>query len=79
MELKELKLTNKRLEICKRLELQDSNDVLSYYPFKYENYSKTEYKDFVVGQTVVFEGELLTYPSTYRYGRKSNTIAVQHA
>ena len=73
MELKELKLTNKRLEICNRLELKDSNDILSYYPFKYDNLVVTHYKDFVVGQNVVFEGELLTYPSTFRYGKKSNT------
>ena len=73
MELKDLKLTNKRLEICNRLELKDSNDILSYYPFKYDNVTISHYKDFVVGQTVTFEGELLTYPSTFRYGKKSST------
>ena len=74
MNLKDLKLTPKRMEICNKLSLEDSNDILGYYPFKYEEYSIVHYADFVEGDNVFFEGELLTYPSTFRYrGRQSIT------
>lgn len=69
MDLESLKLTDKRKEICKRLELNDSDDILRYYPFKYENNSLTHYDDFKVGERVLFEGELLSYPSTFRFRR----------
>ena len=66
MDLKELKLTPKRIEICNRLDLKDSNDILTYYPFKYEEYNVTPLKDFKEGINVFFEGELLSSPSTIR-------------
>lgn len=74
MNLKDLKLTPKRLEICSRLDFEDSKSILNYYPFKYEEYTITHYDDFAVGSQVFFEGELLSSPSTFRYsGRKSIT------
>ena len=66
MDLKELKLTPKRIEICNRLDLKDSNDILSYYPFKYEEYVVTPYLSFKEGMNVFFEGELLTSPTSFR-------------
>ncbi|MBR0461124.1 MAG: ATP-dependent DNA helicase RecG [Erysipelotrichaceae bacterium] len=69
MELSELKLTEKRKEICRKLDLKDSDDILRYYPFKYEKYELTHYEDFREGERVVFEGELLSYPSTFRFKR----------
>ena len=66
MDLKELKLTPKRKEICDRLDLKDSNEILTYYPFKYEEYNIIHLKDFKEGENVFFEGELLTSPSTFR-------------
>ncbi len=73
MDLKELKLTAKRLEICERLGLHDSGEILSYYPFRYDYLEAKHYRDFHEGDTVCFEGELITYPSTFRYGKRSTT------
>jgi len=73
MDLKSLKLTTKRLQICERLDLKDSLDILSYYPFRYEYLSKTNYDDFKVGEQVCFEAELISYPSTFRYGKLNST------
>lgn len=74
MELSELKLTDKRLEICRRLDLKDSDDILRYYPFKYERNVLTHYEDFIEGERVVFEGELISYPNTFRFrGKLSRT------
>ena len=74
MELSKLKLTDKRLEICRRLDLKDSDDILRYYPFKYERNVLTHYEDFIEGERVVFEGELISYPNTFRFrGKLSRT------
>ena len=67
MELTELKLTEKRKTICKKLDLQNSDDILRYYPFRYERYNITHYNNFVKGEIVLFEAELLSYPSTFRF------------
>ena len=73
MKLEELKLTDKRLQICHRLGLQDSYDILSYYPYRYERFDSVAYKDFAVGKQVCFVGQLVSYPSTFRKGRLSTT------
>lgn len=73
MDLEKLKLTEKRREICERLDLNDSMDIISYYPFRYDEYNKVAYKDFKVGNQVCFSGELVTYPSTFRKGKLSTT------
>lgn len=73
MDLNQLKLTPKRKEICEKLDLNSSNDILSYYPFRYEEYEKVAYKDFKIGSQVCFVGELVSYPSTFRKGRLSTT------
>ncbi|MBQ6559390.1 MAG: ATP-dependent DNA helicase RecG [Erysipelotrichaceae bacterium] len=73
MKLEELKLTPKRKEICERLELHDSSDILSYYPYKYEEFVLVHYDDFRIGAQVCFSGELVSYPSTFRKGRLATT------
>ncbi len=74
MNLDELKLTDKRKIICQRLDLNNSDDILRYYPFKYEQYTYTHYGDFKQGERVVFDGELISYPSTFRFrGNLSKT------
>ncbi|MGN1405330.1 MAG: ATP-dependent DNA helicase RecG [Erysipelotrichaceae bacterium] len=70
MNLNELKLTDRRKEICQRLNLNDSHDILHYYPYRYENYQIIPYKNFKEGMNVFFEGELLSSPYVYRYGSK---------
>ena len=73
MELEKLKLTDKRKEICERLNLNNSDDILSYYPFRYEEYNIVPYSEFKVGSQVCFTGELVSYPSTFRRGKLSTT------
>ena len=74
MNLDELKLTDKRKEICNRLGFDNSKDILTYYPYKYEDYKITHYNDFKEGEQVFFEGELISSPSTFRYaGKRSLT------
>ena len=73
MDINKLKLTEKRKQICERLDLKDSEDIIHYYPFRYEEYDQVPYKDFKVGSQVCFVGELVSYPSTFRRGKLSTT------
>ncbi|MBO7677285.1 MAG: ATP-dependent DNA helicase RecG, partial [Erysipelotrichaceae bacterium] len=73
MNLDELKLTDKRRQICERLGLQNSEEILNYYPFKYESYSEVHYQDFKEGSNICFKGELISSPSTFRKGRLAMT------
>ncbi|MBQ1289600.1 MAG: ATP-dependent DNA helicase RecG [Erysipelotrichaceae bacterium] len=73
MELKALKLTPKRLEICKKLNLNSGEEILRYYPFRYENYQETAFETWKPGDNVVFQGEVATFPNKYR-ARRSLTI-----
>ena len=69
MELEALKLTEKRKQICERFGFNNSDDILSFYPFKYEEYEITPYSSFVEGQQVCFEAEVISAPSSFRKGR----------
>ena len=69
MELKDLKLTEKRKEICQRYDFNNSDDILSFYPFKYEEYEITPYSSFKEGNQVVFEAEVISRPTIFRKGR----------
>lgn len=74
MNINKMKLTPKRQEICTRLGLNTDEDILRYYPYRYENYLKTHYKDFKIGETVIFDCELLKSPTVFRYqGNRSVT------
>lgn len=72
MELKDLKLTDKRKLICEKLNLNDSDDILRYYPFRYEEHNIKHFKDFKEGEEAFFEAELISSPSTYRYQYKKS-------
>ena len=71
MELNDLKLTDKRKKICERYGFLDTNDILNFYPFRYDELELVDYKDFIVGNQVVFEAELISYPTIFRKGRLS--------
>lgn len=71
MELSKLKLTDKRKQIVERYGFKDVEDVLSFYPFKYEEYELTPFTSFVEGRQVVFEAEIISAPSVFRKGRLS--------
>ena len=71
MELKELKLTDKRKQICERFGFNNSEDILSFYPFRYDDYQITPFSDFKEGNQVVFEAEIISRPSTFRKGYMS--------
>ncbi len=72
LEIQKLKLTPKRLETVKKLGLNTTEDIISYYPVRYENYEITPFAEFSANERVVFVGEIITVPSVYRYGRNNS-------
>ena len=66
MNLKELKLTERRQKICHSLDLNDEYDILAYYPSRYEFYEVLAFSLWKESETVVFRAKVLTYPSSYR-------------
>ena len=73
MKIDELKLTEKRKIICERLGFETSEEILNYYPFKYEEYDEVHYSDFKSGSAVCFRAEMISSPSTFRKGRLATT------
>lgn len=72
LEIKDLKLTKKRLEIVNSLGFKNTLDILRYYPVKYENYELMAYQDFKDNERVVFIGEIISTPSSFRYGKNGS-------
>jgi len=58
MDIETLKLTPKRKQICQRLNLNDSDDVLRYYPSRYERYEKSDLNKANKGDLVVVYGKI---------------------
>lgn len=69
MTLDELKLSEKRKNICERLGLNCVNDIISYYPARYERYDLQSYENFEIGSQVVLYGQLISYPTSFRRGK----------
>ena len=66
LEIQKLKLTPKRLETVKKLGLNTTEDIISYYPVRYENYEITPFAEFSANERVVFVGEIITVPSIWQ-------------
>ena len=71
MDLKELKLTKRRSTILDDLGIKTVEELLMYYPFRYEENICKPFKEWEINDTVIFEAILLSHPSTFRYGKKS--------
>ena len=71
MNIAELKLTEKRKQIVQRYGFNSCEDILSFYPFKYEEYELVHYVDFKQGCQIVFEAEIISVPTVFRKGKLS--------
>ncbi|MCF0115398.1 MAG: DEAD/DEAH box helicase, partial [Erysipelotrichaceae bacterium] len=67
--LKECKLTSKRIEILDKLGCTSVEEVLTYYPFRYEQIESKPFSEWLLKDKVVFEGTLITYPKTNRFSK----------
>lgn len=70
--LKEMKFPAKKIELLNKLGINDSENLLTYYPFRYEILEYKPYNEWKPQDTVVFEGILISYPKTnYLHGKMS--------
>lgn len=65
--LKECGLTPKRIELLNKANIFNSDDLFSYYPYRYDVLESVPYKDWKVNDKVIFEGILISKPTTYKY------------
>ena len=70
---KRLKLTSKRLEVLHRLGLFTTDDLLMYYPYRYEAITTSAFSDWKIKDRVWFEGEVVQLPRSWRKGRLVTT------
>ncbi len=70
---KKLKLSPKRLEALHLLGLNTAEDLLSYYPFRYEIMDCRPFDTWQIKEKVVFEGEVVSPVRSWRHGRMTNS------
>ena len=70
---KRLKLTSKRLQILHELGLCTTDDLLMYYPYRYEVITTSAFSDWKIKDKVWFEGEVVQLPRSWRKGRLVTT------
>ena len=64
-----LKLTKYRIEALHTLHLETVEDLLSYYPYRYEVLHTSDYATWKDGDNVTFEAELVSSIHQFRKGR----------
>lgn len=70
---KRLKLTSKRLTVLHQLGLYTTDDLLMYYPYRYETITSSAFADWKIKDKVWFEGEVIQLPRSWRKGRLVTT------
>ena len=70
---KRLKLTSKRVQILHELGLYTTDDLLMYYPYRYEVITTSAFSDWKIKDKVWFEGEVIQLPRSWRKGRLVTT------
>lgn len=76
---KRLKLTSKRLQILHELGLYTTDDLLMYYPYRYEVITTSAFSDWKIKDKVWFEGEVVQLPRSWRKGRLVTTTFQVHS
>ena len=66
-----LKLCKSRKEACARLNLETVEDVLRYYPFRYEVMEHTSFSAWKPKDSVTFEAKVVTSARIFRKGKLS--------
>ena len=70
---KRLNLTSKRLTVLHQLGLYTTDDLLMYYPYRYETITSSAFADWKIKDKVWFEGEVVQLPRSWRKGRLVTT------
>lgn len=66
---KRLKLTPKQKEAMEVLHLEDTDSLLSYYPFRYEILETKPFSEWKIKDKVTVEGQIITPVKSWHFGR----------
>ena len=66
---KSLHLTAKRVETLQKLNLETADELLSYYPFRYDVITVKPYDEWLIKEKVTFAAEVVSPVKTWRHGR----------
>ena len=72
--MKEIKLTPKRREALQQLGINSTADLISYFPYRYENLQFTDYRDWEVNSRVIVEGKVFSRPKMVRFGSRKSVL-----
>lgn len=72
--MKEIKLTPKRKEALAQLGINNTEDIINYFPYRYEKLEFLDYHQWSVNNRVVVEGEVFSRPKAARFGRGKSVI-----
>ena len=72
---KTLKLTKLQAEKMAALSLRSAEDVLSYYPSRYDTLNASDYQTWTVKGRVAFEGEVVSAVRSFRFGKNRNVCS----
>lgn len=75
MEMKEVRITPKKREALEEMGLFTSEDILNYYPYRYDTMEFLDYDKWEVNCRVIVEGTVLTKPKIYRFGKNRSVIS----
>lgn len=68
--LQDLKLTKYRYETLKKLNINTVEELLMYYPFRYEIHEYIPYASWKVNDKVIIHGRIVSRATVFRYGYK---------
>ena len=70
MELKKLKISEKKTQLFEKMGIHCVEDLLHHYPFRYEEREMKPFREWHTGENVCFEAMILSCASVNRYAYK---------
>lgn len=75
--MKEVRITPKKREALEQLGITSSEDILQYYPYRYDTLEFLDYDKWEVNSHVIVEGTVLSKPKIYRFARNKSVISFE--
>lgn len=72
MNLKMLKISDKKISILNQMKIDSAEDLLTHYPFRYEENIIKPFDNWDVGERVCFEAMIISAARVTRYGYKKS-------
>lgn len=73
----DIKLTPKKREALNQLEIKEIEDILSFYPFRYEERQLKNWQDWSVEENIIINGHITSKPRYFRYKANAAMISFQ--